>query len=281
MSRPMSEGSGLFGRVSLMEIDRPVGAHAHPQCHALFKIDGDDSVFEVDGRHYPMSTDTAVLVNAWQPHSYPFMPAAQNRARVLALYVEPDWMARVDALLESSARRDFFREPCVRLPVSIRRHVRELAHELQGRRADAARACALLQRIMVELTLRYSRYREIPAWARSAPSTVSDYRIRRALGLIAERAATRLDMGAVAREVALSRSHFFEAFRRSLGMTPNAYRNVLRMERAYRSLLETSIPVNRIAAELGFSVHADFTRFFRTNHGVSPEAYRGAAWRIP
>jgi AraC-like DNA-binding protein len=276
----MSEGSGSFGRVSLMEIDRPVGTHAHPQCHALFKIDGDDSVFEVEGQRYPMSLDTAVLVNAWQAHSYPFMSGAQGRARVLALYVEPSWMARVDPSFQSSARRDFFREPCVRLPAALRRPARELADELGGTRSDPERACTLLQEIMVELTVRYSRHREIPAGARTASSTVSDYRIRRALGAIAERAGTRLAMSAVAREVAMSRPHFFEAFRRSIGITPNAYRNVLRMERAYRLLLETSAPVYRIASELGFSMHADFTRFFRTNHGVSPDAYRRAAWRM-
>jgi len=276
----MSEGSGLFGRVSLMDIDRPVGAHAHPQCHALFKIDGDDSVFEVEGQRYPMSLDTAVLVNAWQAHSYPFMSGAQGRTRVLALYVEPGWMARVDPSFQSSARRDYFREPCVRLPAALWRAVRELADELGGTRSDPVRACMLLQGIMVELTVRYSRHREIPAWARTASSTISDYRIRRALGAIAERAGTRLAMSEVAREVAMSRPHFFEAFRRSVGITPNAYRNVLRMERAYRSLLETSAPVSRIAGELGFSVHPDFTRFFRMNHGVSPDAYRRAAWRM-
>jgi AraC-like DNA-binding protein len=133
---------------------------------------------------------------------------------------------------------------------------------------------------MVQLTMRYSRYREIPARAHNLSSTISDYRVRKAMSVIAERAGTRLAVGEVAREVGMSRPHFFEVFRRSLHITPNAYRNVLRMERAYRSLLETSIPVNRIATELGFTVHADFTRFFRTNHGVSPDAYRGAAWRM-
>jgi AraC-like DNA-binding protein len=276
----MSEGSGAFGRVSLMDIDRPVGAHAHPQCHALFKIEGDDSVFEVDGRRYPMSMDTAVLVNAWQPHSYPFMPELHRRTRVLALYVEPDWMARIDASFQSAIRRDFFREPCVQLSAAVRQYVRALADELSGAPADATRSCALLQQLMVELAVRYSRHREIPAWAQNLSSTIGDYRIRKAVGIIAERAATGFDVCEVAREVAMSRPHFFELFRKALGITPNAYRNVLRMERAYRSLFETSVPVKRIANELGFAAHADFTRFFRINHGVPPEAYRGAAWRM-
>jgi AraC-like DNA-binding protein len=276
----MSEGSGVFGRVSLVDIDRPVGAHAHPQCHALFKIDGDDSAFEIEGQCYPMSTDTAVLVNAWQPHSYPFTPDLHGSTRVLALYIEPAWMAHIDVAFQSSNRRDFFRTPCVRVPAALEQYVRALADEMSGERPMASRSCELVKDIMVELTLRYSRYREIPAWARNLSSTISDHRIRKALGVIAERAATRFDINEVAQEVAMSRPHFFEMFRKCLGITPNTYRNVLRMERAYRSLLEMSIPVNKIASELGFSAHADFTRFFRVNHGVSPEAFRRAAWRL-
>lgn len=231
------------------------------------------------GRHYPLSADSAVLVNAWQSHSYPFERGPQGRSRVLALYVEPTWMAHVDASFQSSARRDFFRDPCVRLPTSVRQQVRLLADELGGTRSNPRHAHMLLQTIMVELTIRYARYREIPSRARSALSAVSDHRIRRALGIIAERAASQFDMEMLAAEVAMSRPHF-EVFRSSTGITPNAYRNVLRMEHGYRALLETSTPVNQIASVLGFSAHAHFTRFFRVNHGVSPEAYRLAAWRI-
>jgi AraC-like DNA-binding protein len=275
----MSEGSGAFGRVSLMDIDRPVGRHAHPQCHALFKIAGDDSAFEIEGQRYPMCADTAVLVNAWQAHSYPFEPAAQGRCLVLAFYVEPAWMAQADPSFMCAARRDFFRDPCVRIPLPVRQRVRELAAELRSERCDAERACRLIQAIMVELTVRYSRHSEIPSWARSFAVGIADRRIRKALALIGERATTGLDTGALAREVSMSRPHFFDAFRRSVGITPNSYRNVLRMEQAYRLLLETPAPVGRIAGELGFAVHADFTRFFRANHGVAPDAYRRAAWR--
>ena len=114
------------------DIDRPVGSHAHPQCHALFRIAGDDSDFEVGGRRYVMSADTAVLVNAWQPHSYPFEPGAHGRSRVLALYIEPGWMARIASSFGSSARRDFYPVPRVRLAAVTRRCARELAEESAG-----------------------------------------------------------------------------------------------------------------------------------------------------
>ena len=133
---------------------------------------------------------------------------------------------------------------------------------------------------MTDLTVRFSCYRAFPAWARSAAATVSDRRIRKAMELIAERSGGACDMERIARDTALSRAHFFELFKTALGVTPGVYRSVVRMERAYRALLESEIPVGDIGRDLGFSAHAHFTRFFRDNHGVAPEAYRRVAWRV-
>ena len=276
MSRPISEAAGSFGRVSLVDIDRPVASHAHPQCHALFKVGGADSVFEVDGRRYPLADGAGVLVNAWQPHSYP-VPAG---TQVLALYVEPAWLARSDRSFAAAARRDFFPSPALAVPPAVARLVLALAEELRGARAEPRRALALLELLMTGLAARFSRYRSFPAWARSAAASVGDRRIRKAMRLIAERCGAPCDMGGVARDAALSRPHFFELFRASLGVTPGVYRSVVRMERAYRALLEREVPVGDIGKSLGFSAPSHFTRFFRDNHGVAPDAYRRVAWRV-
>lgn len=276
MSQPLSEAGGSFGRVSLVYIDRPVAAHAHPQCHALFKVGGADSVFEVGGRRYPLADGVAVLVNAWQPHSYP----ATTGTLVLALYIEPEWLARFEASFAAAARRDFFLSPAIAVPHAIAQLALALAEELRGTRAEPQRALSLLELLMTELTVRFSRYRSFPAWARSTAATVADRRVRKAMLLIAERCGTPCDMAAIARDAALSRPHFFELFRASLGVTPGVYRSVVRMERAYRALLESEIPVGDIGKGLGFSSPSHFTRFFRSNHGVAPEAYRRVAWRV-
>lgn len=278
MSQPLTEAGGSFGRVSLVDIDRPVAVHAHPQCHALFKLEGKDSEFEVDGRRVPLAADTAVLVNAWQTHGYPFQ--GPGRSRVLALYIEPGWLARFDSSFGAAARRDFFRSTCVTVPPRTLALSHALAEELGGARPEPRRAAALMQTLMTDLALRFSRHREFPAWARGSECAVADHRVRKAMRLISERASGPLDAEQVALEVALSRPHFFDVFRRSLGVTPNTYRNVVRMERAYRALLETGARVDHIAKALGFSAHPHFTRFFRDNHGVSPVAYRRAAWRL-
>lgn len=278
MSQPLTEAGGSFGRVSLMDIDRPVAVHAHPQCHALFKLEGADGEFEVDGQRVPLAQGCAVLVNAWQAHGYPFR--GPGPSRVLALYIEPAWLARFQSSFSAAARRDFFRRPCVALPASMLVLVHGLAEELCGAHAAPRRAAALLQALMSELASRYSRHGEFPLWARGAEATVADHRVRKAMRLIAERTSGAFDAEQLAREVALSRPHFFELFRRGLGVTPNVYRNVVRMERAYKALLGSAAQIGDIASALGFPAHPHFTRFFRDNHGVSPAAYRLAAWQV-
>lgn len=52
------------------------------------------------------------------------------------------------------------------------------------------------------------------------------------------------------------------------------------VERGPGLRLRTDEAIGSIGAALGFSAHAHFTRFFRESHGVSPDAYRRAAWRI-
>jgi AraC-like DNA-binding protein len=78
----------------------------------------------------------------------------------------------------------------------------------------------------------------------------------------------------VAREVGLSRPHFYKLFRAQMGVTPNIYLNTLRMERAILRLAESEAAVSEIGLDLGFSSQASFSRFFIANGVVPPSAYR-------
>lgn len=126
----MASGKGIvqggFGRVILLDIDRPVTAHAHPHCHVIIKIAGADSSFEVDGRVYPLTDETMVVVNAWEPHAYP-LQAGAPRALVLALYIETAWLAHLDRALTVSGHPVFFLRPCWPLSHSLRRRAHEVA----------------------------------------------------------------------------------------------------------------------------------------------------------
>jgi hypothetical protein len=93
MSTALRIAHGAFGRVALLDMDWSLVRHAHPHCHVLLKVEGADTQFVVGDTVYPLTGDTAVLVNGWQPHSYVHDPA-RPRTVILALYIEPEWLRR-------------------------------------------------------------------------------------------------------------------------------------------------------------------------------------------
>ena len=50
MSNALRVVHGVFGRVALLDMDRPLVRHAHPHCHVLLKVEGADTQFAVRRR---------------------------------------------------------------------------------------------------------------------------------------------------------------------------------------------------------------------------------------
>jgi AraC family transcriptional regulator len=78
----------------------------------------------------------------------------------------------------------------------------------------------------------------------------------------------------LARKTGLSTGHLDRLFVRDLGATPRAYRQKRRLENARALLADQSIPVKKIACDLGFSSPAHFSHRFRNVHGKSPRQIR-------
>src|SRR5271170_1410381 len=109
-------------------MDAPLVSHAHHHCHVLLKASGADTFFHVRSKSQPLTSDTAVLVNAWEPHSYQHHGPEAPQTVILALYIEPDWLSAIQHSLSASFHPRFFPQPCV--PIS--KHTRKLADELIG-----------------------------------------------------------------------------------------------------------------------------------------------------
>ena len=77
---------------------------------------------------------------------------------------------------------------------------------------------------------------------------------------------------------AVSRAHFFRAFRRETGQTPYGYHLHLSIRRASDMLRNTDLPVKEIGAALGFHNPYHFSKLFKKKTGLSPRHYR-EQWR--
>jgi AraC family transcriptional regulator len=268
---------GRFGRVALLDMDAPLVGHAHHHCHILIKTGGSDSAFIVRGERAPLTDDTAVLVNAWEHHAYEHALPPGDRTLILALYIEPAWLAELQRSLALSGHPRFFTQSCIRITAATRKIAEEFVLELWWDDEVApARLEDLLFNLIVAVIESYSGWRDLHSLLKSNPTVAMDSRIRQSISLMKSDIAHELDVDALASRAGLSRAHFFNLFQRDTRVTPHVYANVLRFEAAIERLTMSDAPLSDVAHALGFSAPSHFSRFFRQHLGITPSDYRRA-----
>lgn len=270
MSHAISVCHGAFGRATLYRLDKPIITHAHREGHLIFLFGGEAAQLKVGDEVCPLDDDFGVAISPWEPHS--FHPPEGRETLCLTLYIKPMWF------LENSVSAEFalsFGSSSLRLTPKLRELVRRLTAFLMDDDPDLA-----FDGLLYDLT----RASFEQSWSTgdrdrllSARERFSDFRVRRSLRLMQSRVCQDMEMETLAREVGLSRPHFFKLFKKQMGVTPNIYLNTLRSEQAIEDLLTTEKTVTDIAFDLGFSSQASFTRFFSSNVGISPSEYRRVA----
>jgi AraC-like DNA-binding protein len=266
---------GRFGRVALLDMSAPLVGHAHHHCHILLKAGGADSAFSVRGEIAPLTDDSAVLVNAWEHHAYTHPVAPGERTLILALYIEPSWLAEIQRSLAMSGHPRFFPQSCVRVTAATRKIAEEFVLELWwADEVSPSRLEQLLFNLIISVVECYSGWRDLMSLLRSKPPVATDPRIRQAITLMRRDVGRELDMDTLAAQTGLSRAHFFALFQRDTQVTPLVYANVLRFETAVQRLTQSRESVGDVANGLGFSAPGHFSRFFRQHLGITPSDYR-------
>ena len=279
MSDAIEIAHGPFGRVALLDMDRGLVRHAHPHCHVLLKVEGDDTQFLVGERIVSLTNEQAVLVNAWETHSYVHDPS-RDKAVILALYIEPAWLGAFRTNWAASGAPGFFAEPIGIVTHTIRRFAHDLAAEMVSDPDSSRIQDDLLSGLMVAALERFTAWREIGTSLRDlARRSVPDHRIRRALAKMRDEPGLLDGVEALARDAGLSRAHFYRLFEQSTGAPPHVFLNGIRIERAVSAIVRTNDSLAGIGADLGFAAPGHFSRFFRDHSGVSPSAFRALARR--
>ncbi|MDB5961628.1 MAG: AraC family transcriptional regulator, partial [Massilia sp.] len=275
MSAAVRVLQGKFGRVALLDMDRPLVTHGHSQCHVLIKVSGEDTFFTVRDKSYPLTDRTAVLINSWEPHAYTHHDPDAPGTIILALYIEPLWLGEIEKALISSGQPGFFPQPCVELSAPIRKLSNELAMQmLYGEQLSAAQLETLLSNLMIGVVDAFSGWRSFDGLRKAERPRMPDPRIRRAIAYMRANVGADLDIDKIAAAACLSRAHFFKLFQQDTSLTPNLYVNVLRIEKAIEGLTQSRVPLITLSDSLGFSAQSHFTRFFQQHLGALPSQYR-------
>lgn len=276
MSIALRIAHGAFGRVALLDMDRSLVRHAHPHCHVLLKVEGADTQFAVGDRVYPLTDNSAVLVDGWKPHAYVHDP---NRPRtlILALYIEPKWLKEFRPGWAASGAPGFFERPYGEVSPRIRKLAMMLAADMMARPECLTAHEETLSDLMIAVIERFTPWRSFPNSIRGMNAMTCDWRIRRVVDAMHAQEGPFTSVDTFAKQAGLSRAHFFRLFESSIGVPPKVYLNVVRMEHALDAVLHQDTAVSEISERLGFPEPAHFTRFFRDHAGVSPREFRNVS----
>ncbi|MEM8649074.1 MAG: AraC family transcriptional regulator [Pseudomonadota bacterium] len=273
MSGAISVRHGAFGRAAIYELDKPIIPHGHREGHLIFFLDGAKAVVNVSGKDYTADKETGVAVSPWEPHSFDVLSSTHEACLCLVLYIKPIWF------LESSQTAEFTLN-FGRSDILMTDHVKQWVHRLSAQMLEEENEGQFNAYLFETTSQCYQQ-----SWKgqselsiiKNLRSRFSDYRVRRSLQLMQENFTDTMEMECLAREVGLSRPHFFKLFKKQMGVTPNLYLNTLRSEKAIEYLMTTQKTVSDIGFDLGFSSQASFTRFFASNVGIPPSDYRRVA----
>lgn len=112
-----------------------------------------------------------------------------------------------------------------------------------------------------------------PALARII-AAMTDPQIGRALARIHREVGAAWSVESLASTVNMSRSRFAERFSDLVGLAPMAYVTEWRLQKARARLVDGTVSVKEVAAEVGYQSPAAFTRAFSARFGRSPSAVR-------
>lgn len=272
MARAIAVHHGSFGRATLYELDNPLITHAHREGHLIFYLGGAKGLFTVSDREYILDENNAVAVSPWEPHSFTQLTTDQT-SYFLTLYIKPMWF------LENSKSAEFalkFGTPRIEMTPEVELWVGRLSSLLLDDQPSSRFDGFLFETCMQCFEQSWEGVEQRPL-LHSVQRKFNDFRVRRSLRVMQERYYQETSIDDLAREVGLSRPHFFKLFKMQMGITPNLYLNTLRAEHAIDDLMTTSKSVTEIGLDLGFASQAGFTRFFTSNVGIPPTDYRRVA----
>ncbi len=232
---------------------------------------GTGTVYEVRDRSYTIDGPAWVITRAGTPHQYKFSESSATRHQFL--HFSADGALFPHLLLESGA--DLIPAKESGFHAAMISHLLEITYlEKNSRRSDSLLA-SLLNELdhLAALAQSASRLGNLPQGSKS--DTSFSLIVSKAIKYIKSHLAEPITAQEIARHCQISHEHLSRLFVREVGIPIRQMIIQLRMERAAHTLRHSTLSINEIAAQCGYSENHYFSRTFAANFGLSASAYRG------
>ena len=147
-----------------------------------------------------------------------------------------------------------------------------LLEEVSAPREGTRPLTSALMKACLVVLLR--QHLEASRMAGTAPAVFGDRRLSRAVAAILNFPAAAHSLTSLAKEAGMSRSAFAQEFKAALDLTPMEFVARVRLDVAHRLLETTGLPIEGIAATVGFNSRSHFSRLFRNHYGTDPSTFR-------
>lgn len=147
-----------------------------------------------------------------------------------------------------------------------------MLEEITDEKPGSAVMLKCLSEIMFVNIIRAYLEQDLPA--SGFLSALNDPKISKALKLMQDSPQINWTLESLASEIGMSRSVFFNQFKKTLHETPLSYLTNWRIKRASILLLTDNSNIAEIAANVGYQSEAAFNRIFKSKTGSTPAAYR-------
>lgn len=97
---------------------------------------------------------------------------------------------------------------------------------------------------------------------------------KHAMEYIEQHYREKIKINELAEYIGVNRSYLTNMFKKTMGCSPQEYLVQFRMEKAKSLLKSTDMPINAVAAAVGYSDQLAFSKMFRLYTKLSPKAFR-------
>ncbi|MBE6651014.1 MAG: AraC family transcriptional regulator [Ruminococcaceae bacterium] len=246
--------------------------HRHPELEFNYCHSGRGYTAFIDGVPYEMSEGLLAISSSMTSHEYIKSDKILKNTMSVTVVVGSVFLGEYSAPFSNAS----FKSPIFDLKEEKYSAIREIFEKIIKNQSVGSVSSKLIERGLLYELCAHILTDIIEPFSESSDSAhlVSIKKIERALEYINSHYSRDITVAEMASVCGYSESNFCKHFKKITGTSFHTALNKKRLESACIILKSTTLPLDEIAAEVGFSDAKTLCRIFKKEMGITPNKYR-------